>query len=108
MMTSIITLALSIIAMVWITRVVVTPAEKLTETVKKIGAGKLDLKIDVLSDDEIGQLSREFNKMTERLKRFEQMNIGQIISEKRKSEAIVESISDGLIVTDAAMNILHV
>ena len=92
MMTSIITLALSIIAMVWITRVFVTPAEQLTERVKQIGAGKLDLKIDVLSDDEIGQLSREFNKMTERLKRFEQMNIDQIISEKRKSEAIVESI----------------
>ena len=107
MMTSIITLALSIIAMVWITRVFVTPAEQLTERVKQIGAGKLDLKIDVLSDDEIGQLSREFNKMTERLKRFEQMNIDKIISEKRKSEAIVESISDGLIVTDASMNILH-
>jgi two-component system, NtrC family, sensor histidine kinase KinB len=107
MMTSIITLALSIIAMVWITRVVVTPAEELTDRVKQIGAGKLDLKIDVLSDDEFGQLSREFNKMTERLKRFEQMNIDKIIAEKRKSEAIVESISDGLIVTDAAMNILH-
>ena len=107
MMTSIITVALSIIAMLWITRVFVTPAEELTERVKQIGAGKLDLKIDVLSDDEVGQLSREFNKMTERLKRFEQMNIDKIISEKRKSEAIVESISDGLIVTDASMNILH-
>jgi signal transduction histidine kinase len=107
MMTSIITVALSIIAMLWITRVFVTPAEELTERVKQIGAGKLDLKIDVLSDDEVGQLSREFNKMTERLKRFEQMNIDKIISEKRKSEAIVESIADGLIVTDASMNILH-
>ncbi len=107
MMTSIISLILSVIATVWLTRVLITPAEKLTERVKQIGAGKLDLKIDVLSDDEIGQLSREFNKMTERLKRFEKMNIEQILAEKRKSEAIVESISDGLIVTDAGMNILH-
>ena len=107
MMTSIISLVLSVIATAWLTRVLITPAEKLTERVKQIGAGKLDLKIDVLSDDEIGQLSREFNKMTERLKRFEQMNIEQILAEKRKSEAIVESISDGLIVTDAAMNVLH-
>ena len=108
MMTSIIALILSIIATAWLIKVFITPAENLTETVKQIGAGKLDLKIDVLSDDEIGQLSREFNKMTERLKRFEQMNIDQIIAEKRKSEAIVESIADGLIVTDANMNILHV
>jgi len=108
MMTSIISLILSIIATAWLTRVLITPAEKLTERVKEIGAGKLDLKIDVLSADEIGQLSREFNKMTERLKRFEQMNIEQILAEKRKSEAIVESISDGLIVTDASSVILHI
>jgi NtrC-family two-component system sensor histidine kinase KinB len=107
MMTSIISLILSIIATAWLTRVLITPAEKLTERVKEIGAGKLDLKIDVLSADEIGQLSREFNKMTERLKRFEQMNIDQILAEKRKSEAIVESISDGLIVTDASSIIMH-
>lgn len=108
MIVSIVTLALSIIATAWLIKVVIKPAEELTETVKRIGKGKLDLKIDVLSNDEIGQLSREFNKMTERLRRFEQMNIDQIIAEKRKSEAIVESISDGLVVTDAQMRIIHI
>jgi two-component system, NtrC family, sensor histidine kinase KinB len=108
LMTAVITLILSIIATAWLINGVVTPAEQLTETVKQIGRGQLDLKIDVLSDDEIGQLSREFNKMTERLKRFEQMNIDQILSEKRKSEAIVRSISDGLVATDASMAIVHI
>ncbi|MFN0159322.1 MAG: ATP-binding protein [Bacteroidota bacterium] len=105
---SIITMVMSILATVWLTKVLIKPAEQLTDTVKQIGKGKLDLKIDVLSNDEIGQLSREFNKMTERLRRFEQMNIEKIISEKRKSEAIVESISDGLMVTDAGLTILHI
>ena len=108
MMIAVITMILSIIAIVWLTRVFIVPAEMLTDRVKQIGTGMLDLKIDVLSDDEIGQLSREFNKMTERLKRFEQMNIEKILSEKRKSEAMLESISDGLIMTDAEMRILHV
>ncbi|HET6273441.1 MAG TPA: ATP-binding protein [Bacteroidota bacterium] len=108
MIASIIILLLSILATAWLTKVLIKPAEELTETVKQIGLGKLDLKIDVLSNDEIGHLSREFNKMTERLRKFEQMNIDKIISEKRKSEAIVESISDALIVTDAQMKILHI
>jgi PAS domain S-box-containing protein len=108
MLTSIVALILSVITTAWLTKVFITPAENLTETVKQIGEGKLDLKIDVLSDDEIGQLSREFNKMTERLIRFEKMNIDQIIAEKQKSEAIVESIADGIIVTDAAMTVVHV
>ncbi|HCV43216.1 MAG TPA: hypothetical protein DGH68_07005 [Bacteroidetes bacterium] len=108
MVVSLVILALSIVATAWLIKVVIKPAEELTETVKRIGKGKLDLKIDVLSNDEIGQLSREFNKMTERLRRFEQMNIDQIIAEKRKSEAIVESISDGLVVTDTQMRIIHI
>ena len=73
MIVSIVTLALGIIATAWLINVVIKPAEELTETVKQIGMGKLDLKIDVLSNDEIGQLSREFNKMTERLRRFDQI-----------------------------------
>jgi NtrC-family two-component system sensor histidine kinase KinB len=107
MLMAVIALALSVATMVWLMKVFITPAEQLTERVKQIGAGKLDLKIDVLSDDEIGQLSREFNKMTERLKQYDQMNIEQILAEKRKSEAIVDGISDGLIMIDAAMHIQH-
>lgn len=108
LLASIVTLGLSVIATLWLSRVLIKPAEDLTERVKQIGAGHLDLKIDVLSNDEIGALSREFNKMTERLRRYEQMNIDQIIAEKRKSEAIVDSISDGIIVTDAHMRIIHI
>ncbi len=107
MLTLIVTLVFSIIVTAWMIRGIITPAEQLTDRVRQIGAGMLDLKIDVLSDDEIGQLSREFNKMTERLKRFEQMNIDEILSEKRKSDTIVQSIADGLIMTDAAMRVLH-
>jgi len=108
MVASIVILLISIMATVWLTNSLVKPAEDLTETVKQVGKGKLDIKIDVLSNDEIGQLSREFNKMTERLRVFEQMNIENILSEKRKSEAIVGSFPDAVIVTDAALNILHV
>lgn len=108
LMASIVALGLSIIATAWLTKSVVQPAERLTDTVKQIGRGKLDLKIDVLSDDEIGQLSREFNKMTERLRQYEQMNIDQILAEKRKSEAIVASMTDGIIVTDGGGRIVHV
>lgn len=105
---SAITLALSILATLGILRNVIRPMEELTERVKQIGAGKLDLKIDVLNNDEIGALSREFNKMTERLRRYEEMNVEKILAEKKKSEAIVDSISDGIIVTDAQMDILHI
>jgi len=98
-------LALSILTIVQFTKRVIEPAERLTDTVHDIGRGRLDLKIDVETNDEIGALSREFNKMTERLRRFEELNIEQILSEKQKSEAIVSNISDAIIVCDADQNI---
>jgi PAS domain S-box-containing protein len=97
---SIIALLLSILASVRITRAVTTPAQKLTQSVRKISQGHLNQKIDVSTDDEIGELATEFNKMTERLRAYEEMNIHHLISEKKKSETIVESIADPIIVTD--------
>jgi PAS domain S-box-containing protein len=107
LMASLVTLVLSILATAWLNRSLVKPAEDLTQSVRQIGRGRLDVKIDVLADDEIGQLSREFNKMTERLRQYELMNIERILAEKRTSEAIVESIRDGLLVADRRRVIVH-
>ncbi len=102
-----INLALSLIAALSTTRTVVRPLLRLTNSVRAIGSGRLDQKIDVSSNDEIGVLSVEFNKMTERLRAFEQLNINAIISEKTRGEAILESISDPIIVTNEAGAVLR-
>ncbi len=79
---------------------ILEPAEKLTDTVRKIGRGYLDVRADINSNDEIGELASEFNKMAGRLKEYEEINIEKLISEKKKSEAIVSTISDPIIVAD--------
>lgn len=96
---------LSIVTMIQFTKRIIMPAERLTETVHKIGRGRLDLKLEIQTNDEIGELGREFNKMTERLRKFEELNIEKILSEKNKSETIVESISDAIIVCDSGLNV---
>jgi PAS domain S-box-containing protein len=97
---SIASIILSFIISTRFTRTIINPAEKLTASVRKISQGQLNQKIDVVTDDEIGVLGREFNKMTERLRMYEELNVQQLISEKKKSETIVESIADPIIVTD--------
>ena len=97
---SIVAVLLSFFTSVRFSRSIILPAEKLTRSVRNISSGHLNQKIDLNTDDEIGELSREFNKMTERLRMYEQMNIQQLIAEKKKSETIVESIADPVIVTD--------
>jgi PAS domain S-box-containing protein len=97
---SVIAVFLSFFISAWSSRTIILPAEKLTRSVRNISSGHLNQKIDIKTDDEIGELSREFNKMTERLRTYEQINIHQLIAEKKKSETIVESIADPVIVTD--------
>lgn len=84
------------------------PVEQLTESIKEVKAGNLDTQIDVTSDDEIGQLSLEFNKMTQRLLLFEHSTLGKVMMEKSKSLAIVKSIADPLMVLDNDYRIIMV
>ncbi len=92
---------ISLVASIQFTRTIIKPAERLTDSVRRISLGHMQQKIDVTTDDEIGVLSTEFNKMTERLRMYEQMNIQQLIAEKSKSETIVANIADPMLVTDA-------
>lgn len=99
LITSILAIILSIIAAVQFNRSISKPAETLTQTVRNIGRGNLNQKIDITTDDEIGELGREFNKMTERLRVYEEMNISQLLSEKKKTEEVVANIPDPVLVT---------
>lgn len=102
----VIAILLSIVGSLQFTGSILKPLKQLTQTVRRIGEGNLNQKIDIHTDDEIGELSREFNKMTERLRSYEELNIHQLIAEKKKSETIVESIADPIIVTDENSSIL--
>jgi signal transduction histidine kinase len=104
--TSLLAIILILFASVQFTRTIIRPAERLTEIARRIGRGHLNQKIDITTNDEIGELGQEFNKMTERLREYEAMNVHQLIAEKKKSEAIVASIPDPVIVTDQENHLL--
>ncbi|MGE5561025.1 MAG: ATP-binding protein [Chloroflexota bacterium] len=80
--------------------IIIGPARKLTESAMRIGQGHLDERIDIRTGDEIGRLAEEFNRMTERLRAVDRGNIDRLITERKRSEAVVNSIGDPLLVLD--------
>lgn len=88
--------------------IIIGPARRLTESVKRIGAGQLNERIEVTSEDEIGQLAREFNVMAARLREVDQDNIDRLIEERTRSEAVVNSITDPLLVLDGQHRLVFV
>lgn len=106
MIASILTVAFAIFA-VWIfSRFIIRPLLKMIDVIQQIRGGKLDFKLEPPSGDEIGELTEELKMMMSRLQRYESINIDLIIAEKKKSESIVESISEAIIVTDNLFKII--
>lgn len=82
------------------------PVYSLTETMKAVKEGDLAQQAPIISEDEIGELTKEFNNMTKRLQKFEKSTMGKLLTEKNKSIAIVKSILDPLIVLDENYKII--
>jgi serine phosphatase RsbU (regulator of sigma subunit)/transposase len=55
----------------------VKPIQKLTEGVRRIGAGDLDTSLPVEGDDEFGQIAHAFNEMTVKFKKAQESRVEQ-------------------------------
>lgn len=85
---------------------ILQPLYSLRETMKAVKEGDLNQEAPLISEDEVGDLTAEFNNMTKRLLQFEQSTLGQLLAEKNKSVTIVKSIADPLIVLDTNYKII--
>jgi len=80
----------------WVARRITRPLEELAETASAIVNGDLQRRASVNTQNEIGVLARQFNRMTEYLIEL----LAQVRAEARQRTAIVESITDGIIFID--------
>ncbi|WP_194191368.1 HAMP domain-containing sensor histidine kinase [Clostridium chrysemydis] len=79
---------------------IIKPIEDLTVGIKEVSLGNYDYKIPLRRDKEINSILESFNNMGDRLKEYEVLNINELLNEKQKAEAIIESIESPIIVTD--------
>lgn len=82
------------------------PLYVLKENIEAVREGNLEQQARVESNDEIGDLAVEFNKMTERLLEFEKSTKGKLLEEKNRSLSIVKCIPDPVIVLNTNYKIM--
>jgi NtrC-family two-component system sensor histidine kinase KinB len=80
---------------------IIEPLRQLTATTAKIAGGDLDAKAEVNSDDEVGILAAEYNRMAERIRQLRLSDKGKLIVARQTTEAAIDSLYDPVIVTDA-------
>ena len=97
LITSLAAAVFAILMSYFISRSIAKPIIKLRNATKEIGKGSLDVRIDINSNDEIGQLSADFNLMTEKLKTItvsKDKMAEEIVMRKEAEEQIKASLQE--------------
>lgn len=96
-----ITVFLGAIASIGFVRRITAPLEDLALAAQRLGAGNFDTQVRLHSrSDEINALATSFRDMAGSLQRFAKLNVNKLIAERRRNDAVLESISDGLVILD--------
>jgi len=85
---------------------VASPLAKLTEAIKAIANKNYGERIHMDRKDEFGDLANAFNTMAERLDEYEHSNLSKILFEKRRAEAVINSLKDASIGIDIKGTVL--
>jgi PAS domain S-box-containing protein len=76
------------------------PIRALMSGVERIAKGDFSPVADPETQDELQDLSIAFNRMVEDLRRFGEMRVDELVAEKAKTEGIIYSSADGVVLTD--------
>lgn len=87
---------------------IVRPIRRFMEASRHISDGDYAVQVPVGGSDELSHLAGEFNRMATQVGRYHAMNIEQIIAEKDKSEAVLASIEDALLIFDPQLRVTGV
>src|SRR5215831_4231526 len=80
---------------------IVHPLSQLADRARRIAEGDYQQHLDIQSQDEIGVLAREFNTMARRLRDVQKSDYWRLLLEQKKANAVINSIYEPVIVTDA-------
>ncbi len=81
---------------------ITAPLRRMREAATSVAKGEFDMKVPILTHDEIGELGMTFNRMGRQLKN----NITALNQEKEQLTSVLSSMADGVITFDRKMNIL--
>lgn len=104
-------LAISLGVVAWLIattpRRILLPLKRIGNALSRAEAGDTDLRIAIRSNDELGQLSRQLNRVFNRLREFDERKTGRILMLERRFRLLAGSITEGVIVVDRVPGIVY-
>jgi signal transduction histidine kinase len=98
---ALVALVLGMLYAVNLSRALVAPLRRLALGAKRVGEGDLDMEIPVSTDDEVGALAAEFNRMAASLRAYREREAARLQVAEQKSDAVIDSLYEPVIVSGA-------
>src|SRR5258706_680260 len=89
------------LAILFLSRAMLGPLERLTEAAGEIEKGHLDLKVPVTSQDELGELAAAFNSMAAGLRELRETDQSRLLRARRISQAAIDKLPEAVAVISA-------
>ena len=81
------------------------PLRRATAAAERIGRGDLDVRLEEDAPGELAELARTMNGMAQQLRDVRAINVQQLVAEKRKADAVLQALGDGVLVVDEALRV---
>lgn len=98
----------AVLAMFYFPRYIAEPIQNLTRSIQEIARKNYGQRVPISHSDEFGDMARSFNMMAEKLEEYENINVAQVLTEKKRTETIVSRMNEAIIGLDDRMLILFV
>ena len=89
----------------WLAGWLVRPLDALRRAADRIGRGDYDAPLPPAADDEIGALAEAMGAMARQLRDVRTLDVQQLVAEKRRTEAVLDAVADGVVVVDGALRV---
>ncbi|MFY9825742.1 MAG: ATP-binding protein [Thermoanaerobaculia bacterium] len=86
------------LAILFLSRAILGPLERITAAAGEIEKGHLDLTVPVTSQDELGELAAAFNSMAAGLKELRETDQSRLLRARRISQAAIDKLPDAVVV----------
>lgn len=83
------------------------PFKKIKDAIRELQENNFDVSIYYTQDDEIGEISREMNKMIHSIKLFDELRTDRISVEKRKFDVLANMVKRPVLLANATSKIVY-
>src|SRR6185312_3191021 len=90
-----------LVASTWLIARTLRPLGIVAAAVRRFGENDLKARAQVRGGGEIASLASEFNKMADRLERYRQSSLGELLQAEQAAQSAIDSLPDPILLLDA-------